>query len=81
MKKRNWAVNVAASVALAFALSFVFWWVWDVFVLWGFIIWSLVSGIVGGGIGALVSRRVYVALAITAVIRFAVFVILSGVFF
>ncbi len=81
MESRNWTLHIVASVVLAFALSVVFWLAWDVFVLAGFILWSLASGIVGGVVGTLVSKRIFLPLLFTAVIRVVVFVILSGVFF
>lgn len=75
------ATTVVAAVALAFALSVAFWLIYDVFNLAGFIIWSLVSGIAGGLLGELLMRNLIGGLLLAAVIRIAVFILLSGLFF
>ena len=71
--------NTIASVALGFLLSVLFWLVWDVFVLSGFLIWSVVAGLAGALLAHLLKRNLPTALVLTAVIRIAIFVGLSGV--
>lgn len=75
------ALTVVAAVVLSFALSVAFWLMYGVFNLAGFIIWSVVSGVVGGLLGELVMRNLIGGLLFAAVIRIAVFIVLSGLFF
>ena len=73
--------NTLVSVALGFALSVLFWLVWDVFVLSGFLIWSVVSGVAGAVLAHVLKRNLPSALVLTVVIRIAIFVVLSGLWF
>ena len=82
MRDTKSVVNtVAVSIGLAFVLSVLFWLVYGVFNLAGFILWSLVSGVVGGLLGELAMKRLVGGLLFTAIIRIAVFIALSGLFF
>ena len=81
MNGRTFLVAALVSVGLAFVLSLLFWLVFDVFVLSGFIIWSVVSGVAGAGLAALLKRALPAALVSTAVIRIVIFVVLSGLWF
>lgn len=73
--------NFVASVVLAFVLSTLFWLIFDVFVLSGFIIWSIASGAAGALLAQLSRRNMPAALLFTAVLRIAIFVVLSGLWF
>lgn len=81
MELRNYLINIAAGILTGFALSLTFWWGYGVFVPSGFIIWSIVTGVIGGYIGTVVTRHILGAVIFTAVIRTIVFVVLSGRFF
>lgn len=70
--------NTLASVVLAFILSTLFWLVWDVFMLSGFLIWSIASGVAGALLAHVAKRGLPLALVLTAVIRIAIFVLFSG---
>lgn len=81
MTRNTLLVNTILSVVLGFALSLLFWLIFDVFVLSGFLIWSTASGLAGALIAHLLRRNLPAALLITAVVRIAVFVFFSGQWF
>lgn len=73
--------NTGMSVVLAFVLSAAFWLVWDVFILSGFLIWSIVSGVAGATLAHVLKRNLPAALLFTAIIRVLIFVLFSGLWF
>ncbi|HKJ86784.1 MAG TPA: hypothetical protein VKA06_11945 [Spirochaetia bacterium] len=73
--------NAGVSIILGFILSVVFWVVWDVFVLSGFLIWSIASGAAGALLSGVLKRNLPAALLFTTIIRVAIFVLFSGLWF
>jgi hypothetical protein len=72
---RGFAVHAAAGLAVAFALSLAFWLALGVFDLAGFVIWSIVYGLIGAAIGHAL-RRIVVTLTAAAALRVGHFVVL-----
>jgi hypothetical protein len=81
MNKSTLVSNAFASVALGFVLSLLFWLAWDVFVLAGFLIWSVASGLAGALLAHVMKRGLPAALVITSVVRIVIFALLSGLWF
>jgi hypothetical protein len=75
------SVTVGASLVLSVALSISFYLVYGVFDAAGFVIWSIVSGVVGGFVGELLIGTLPGGLLLTAIIRIGVFIALSGLVF
>ncbi len=71
--------DAVLSVALAFGLSTAFWVIWDIFVLSGFVAFSVASGVLGALAARGLRRGLPTALMATAAIRVLVFVALSGI--
>lgn len=75
---RSLPVHFLAALALSFGLSVLFWLGFGTFVLAGFIIWSVVSAIVGAGAGYFLARNnLLVTLLVTLAIRVAIYLIMT----
>ena len=71
--------HAVAALVISFGLSIGFWAILGVFNLGGFIIWSLVAAAVGAGLGYRFTQQIVGTVIITAVIRIAIYVIMTSV--
>ncbi|TVR61306.1 MAG: hypothetical protein EA426_03580 [Spirochaetaceae bacterium] len=71
--------DTVLSIVLAFGLSTAFWAIWDIFVLSGFVAFSVESGVLGALAACGLRRGLPTALVATAAIRVLVFVALSEI--
>lgn len=67
------AQHVLVALIVAFGLSVIFWLFLGVFVLSGFVLWSLVSAVIGVLIGAFVFDYVVWTATATAIVRVAIY--------
>jgi hypothetical protein len=71
--------HAVAALVISFGLSIGFWAILGVFNLGGFIIWSLVAAVVGGALGYRLTKQIMGTVIITALIRIAIYVIMTSV--
>jgi len=70
--------HILVALAVSFGLSVIFWLGFGVFVLVGFILWSVVCAAVGVVIGYFLTRNnIAVTVVATAVIRIAIYLIMT----
>jgi len=71
-------IHILVALAVSFGLSVIFWLGFGVFVLVGFLLWSVVCAAVGVVIGYFVTRNnIAVTVVATAVIRIAIYLIMT----
>jgi len=71
-------LDAVVGIVTAYLLSVLFWLVFGVFQLTGFIVWSLVTGAVGGILGGFVLTRPWGPILLAAVVRVAWFAVATG---
>ena len=72
------STHIVAALVLSFGLSILFWLGFGVFVLVGFILWSLVCAAVGAGAGYFLAKNnILVTAAVTIVLRVAIYLIMT----
>lgn len=72
-------VHFLIALTVSFALSVVFWFGFGVFVLSGFILWSVVCAAAGAVIGYFGFRSLFWTIVLTGVFRVAVYVLMTQV--
>jgi len=63
--------------AISLLMSILFWLVFGVFQLAGFILWTFISALLGSSIGLVAGRKLGVTVAATIIIRLIVFIIMT----
>ncbi|MCY4191071.1 MAG: hypothetical protein OXC54_09000 [Rhodospirillaceae bacterium] len=75
--RQSLTAHVLIALALSFGLSISFWLAFGVFVLAGFILWSVVCAAVGVGIGYFLARNNFpVTVLATIIARIAIYLIM-----
>jgi len=76
--RQSLTTHVLVALALSFGISISFWAGFGVFVLAGFILWSVVCAAVGVGIGYFLARNNFpVTVLVTIVARVAIYLIMA----
>lgn len=76
--RQSLATHILVALAVSFGLSLVFWLAFNVFVLVGFILWSIVCAAVGVAIGYFAVRNnIAVTVVATAILRIGLYLIMT----
>ncbi|WP_374762854.1 hypothetical protein [Yunchengibacter salinarum] len=70
--------HVMVALLVSVGLSLFFWAVLDTFVLMGFLLWSVVAAAAGALIGGRLVERLWVTVLATAVIRIAIYGLMTS---
>ena len=77
-RSREIVRNAALGIITGYVLSVLFYLIFGVFQLVGFIVWSLVTGAIGGIIGGLVIRNPVGPILFAAILRILWFAVATG---
>ncbi len=75
--QKSISTHILSGIGVSTLLSVSFYFLFGVFVLGGFLIWSVACGIAGGLIGIRFTPRLWATLIVTAFIRIAVFLLMT----
>jgi len=75
--QKSLSIHILIGIGLSTVLSISFYLLFGVFILGGFLIWSIVCGLAGGVVGRRLGSRLWGTLIVTAILRIGVFLLMT----